>query len=545
MPCSPGEALKTLPSPPERHAGTILLPVLVLLIILPLMAAFKPVFEGGMFRNLGRALAEPRFVRSFAYGLAQAAASSLLAASIGIPAAFLLARRRFPGKRILSALSAVPFCVPPLIIAIGFVLYYGREGFLNRGIMQAFGLSEPPIHFLYSFTGVVMAHGFYNFPVVMRFVGDAWATVPRAQEDAAKMLGASDLRVFLTITLPSILPSLGAALSLVFLMCFYSFVIVLLFGGPGVGTPEVELYRAARFTFDRPLASAFALVETLVAMTALAAYAFFENRAVGNRRDMERIRPAGFNTAGGKVLAILFGLFIIIFFLGPLSSIVVESLAVRTRAHGNTAFGFGNYLTIFSNRTIGIAFLNTIMLGLSSAMLAAITGFIFSVKLKKSGSTFISQVLPLLPLGVSSVVLAYGWSSVLGKSSVLGIVAVQAVSAYPFSLRAIQSSVGVSDERYVELARMLGSSRVGAILRIRLPMAAPALASGFALAFAMSAGDANAIIAAPVSGFETLASMLYRLAGAYRFNEACAVAVLLALATSFIFFMKDARDALS
>ena len=76
-------------------------------------------------------------------------------------------------------------------------------------------------------------------------------------------------------------------------------------------------------------------------------------------------------------------------------------------------------------------------------------------------------------------------------------------------------------------------------------MAAPSIASGFALAFAMSAGDANAIIAAPVSGFETLALLLYRLAGSYRLNEACAAAVVLAAGTGFVFFWKDARDGLA
>nr|HPG87998.1 ABC transporter permease subunit [Spirochaetales bacterium] len=155
---------------------------------------------------------------------------------------------------------------------------------------------------------------------------------------------------------------------------------------------------------------------------------------------------------------------------------------------------------------------------------------------------FLSKTLPLLPLGVSGVVLAYGWNSALGRSSTLAVAAVQAVSAYPFALRAIQSSVGLSDERYVEAARCLGSSRLGAALRVRLPMAASSIASGFAFAFAMSAGDANALIAAPVAGFETLALMLYRLAGSYRLNEACAAAVLLAIGTGFIFFIKDASD---
>jgi len=525
--------------------SAVLLPALVTMICIPLVAAFAPVFEGGVLTNLGRAFDEPRFIRSFSYGLSQAFVSSLLAAAIGIPAAFLLARRKFPGKRVLSALSAIPFCVPPLIIAIGFVLYYGREGMLNKFLMHVFGLSEAPVQFLYSFSGVVMAHGFYNFPIVMRFVADAWATVPKAHGDAARLLGASEIKVFLTITLPSILPALGAAMSLVFLMCFYSFVIVLLFGGPGVGTPEVELYRAARFSFDRPLASAFALMETMVAMAVLALYAYFENKTVGERRVVEHAKAIPFQSAGGVVFAILFGIFITIFFLGPLFAIVAESFVVRAKVPGANYPGLGNYISIFSNSSLWAALMNTIVLGVSSAILASVAGFLFSIGLKRAGSTLVAKVLPLLPLGVSGVVLAYGWSTVLGRSSIFGIVAVQAVAAYPFSLRAIQSSVGIADERFVEAARMLGSTRTGAILRVSLPLATPALLSGFALAFAMSAGDANAIIAAPVSGFETLASMLYRLAGAYRFNEACAVAVLLTLATGFVFFIKDARNALS
>lgn len=523
-------------------SGAVLFPALAIIVLVPLLAAFAPLLDGGALFNLGRALSEPRFTGSFGYALAQAGASALLAALVGIPGAFLVARRRFPGRRLLSALSAVPFCVPPLIIAIGFVLYYGREGALNHFLMALFRLDDPPLGFLYSFAGVVMAHGFYNFPVVMRFVGDAWASAPRRHEEAARLLGASERRIFLTITVPSILPALGAALSLVFLMCFYSFVIVLLFGGAGVGTPEVELYRAARFEFDRPLASSFALVETIVAMLVLTVYGVFERRAARDRRDAEWAAPEPFRSAAGRLAALAYGAFIVIFFIGPLASIFAESLHVRTSAHGAGVWGLGNYASLFARRGFLIAAGNTMALGLGSALLASATGFALSVGLKRTRSTFLSRVLPLLPLGVSSVVLAYGWNMALGRTSVLALAMVQAVSAYPFALRAIQSSVGLADERYVEAARTLGSSRLGSALRVRLPIAAPSVLSGFALAFAMSAGDANAIIAAPVSGFDTVALMLYRLAGSYRFDEACAAAVVLALATGIVFFLKDARD---
>ncbi len=531
----------------KRGLGFALFPSLALLVAAPLGAAFLPLFRSpGALSNLVAALGDQRFLSSFGFGLGQAVASSLLALAIGLPGAFFLAKRVFPGKRFLSALSAVPFCVPPLIVAIGFVLYYGRQGYLNRALMAIFGLDAPPLDFLYSFKGVVLAHAFYNFPLVMRLVGDAWAGANKAQEEAAALLGASKPRVFFTISLPSILPAIGSSLSLVFLLCFYSFVLVLLFGGPGVGTPEVELYRAARFDFNKGLAAAFALVESAVAFLVLAIYAHLERRVAGQRAEPAlRSKPTAIAGAGEKAAAIAYGLFIAVFFLGPLFCVALESLVVKAGKFGAGLFGLANYAALFSSASFGRAALNTLALGLASAAMAAALGFVFSIALKKSRSAFLGSVLPMAPLAVSSVVLAYGWSELLGGSSVFAIAAVQAVAAYPFILRSIQGSIGLSDERYVEAALTLGSGRLGAALKIRLPLALPALLSGFAFAFAISAGDANALIVAPVRGFETLALTLYRLAGSYRFNEACAAAVLLGLATALVFFLKDARDAVA
>ena len=526
-----------------KAGGTILFLVPLLLIALPLLAAFSPLFVGGAVSNLTKALAEPRFIKSFGYGLSQAGVSTVLALAIGLPGAYLMAMKRFPGKRILAALSSVPFCVPPLIVAIAFVLYYGRNGWLNTILMKLFSLDAPPVTFLYSFGGIVLTHGFYNFPLIIRMVGDAWSMAPQSHEEAAALLGASRFKIFLTVTLPSLAPAIGAAASLVFLLCFFSFVIVLLFGGPGVATPEVELYRAARFEVDRPLASAFALAETLVALVVLWLYAAFEKKASLERVDSVQPRKTSpIHSARGLFLAVLYGICLLVFFIGPLTSIVFESFSVRSSAHGAGTIGAGNYIELFQGGGFPAIMGNTIWLGLASAGLASIAGFMFSIGLKNHRSPLLSRVLPMLPLAVSGIVLAYGWSRILGGGSALAVVSVQAVSAYPFILRAIQGSIGISDEKYAEAALTLGSSRLGAILRIRLPLALPALLSGFAFAFAISAGDANALIIAPVAGLETLALYLFRLAGSYRFNEACAAAVVLAVITGFVFFMKDSYD---
>ncbi len=489
-----------------------------------------------------RALSEPRFLKSFAFGLSQALASTVFAVLIGMPAAFLLARRTFHGKPLLGALAAVPFCVPPLIMAIGFVLFYGRNGYLNRFLQALTGSTEPPVTFLYSFWGIVLIHGLYNFPLVMRMTADAWVRVPGSQEEAAALLGAGKPRIFFTVTLPSIAPSIGAAASLTFLLCFFSFVIVLMFAPPGTATPEVELYRAARFDFDQSLAAAFALAETCVAMAVLCLYALFEKLAVPQRREVgDAFKAQALHSAGGKFLLAVFGFMVAVFLAGPLVSVLIESLLVRSR--GKAGLGFGNYAGLFSSGEFLASGANTLLIGIASAILASIAGFVFSVRAQKKNSLFHGTIFPMLPLAISGIALAYGWTRLLGTSTFLTIAAVQAVSTYPFILRAIQGSLGNADRKYADAARTLGSGNLGVTLRIRLPLALPSMLSGFAFAFAISAGDANAVIIAPVPGMNTLAGYLYRLAASYRFNEACAVAVVLGVISASIFLLKDIRDA--
>ena len=105
-------------------------------------------------------LAMGRLLAAFRFTLTEALLSSIVAIAIGLPAAFLVARRDFPGRRALLALSGVPLCIPPMIIALAFVLFYGRQGYLNTFLMKYGDFSEPPVTFLYSLAGVVIAHGF-------------------------------------------------------------------------------------------------------------------------------------------------------------------------------------------------------------------------------------------------------------------------------------------------------------------------------------------------------------------------------------------------
>ncbi|MEE3313875.1 MAG: iron ABC transporter permease, partial [Treponema sp.] len=137
--------------------------------LIPYLKAVSPAFEG----NGGGPI--PQILRITAYTFEEAILSTALAALIGIPAAYFVSKKRFFGRSLLRSLGAVPLCIPPLIVALAYISTFGMNGIFNRTLMSVFSLKEAPFPYLYSFAGVVLTQGFYNFPLVMISVADRWS----------------------------------------------------------------------------------------------------------------------------------------------------------------------------------------------------------------------------------------------------------------------------------------------------------------------------------------------------------------------------------
>jgi thiamine transport system permease protein len=484
----------------------------------------------------------PRIFSALRFTLTEALLSSLVAAIIGIPAAFLVARRRFPGRRLLLSLSGVPLCVPPVIIALAFVLFYGRQGYLNSFLMHAFGLATPPVTFLYSLAGVVIAHGFYNFPVVLRTLAQVWERLPEDEAEAALTLGASPARVFLTITLPRLSGAIFSSAVLVFLYCFFSFVIVLLFGGIGGTTLEVELYQAARATLDFRMAGVIAIVETVAAVGIVCLYAALQSRlsagTEGVRPVRERLPLKGM---GERIAAISFLFFILVFFIGPLVSILVRSFTVSPG--GLYAAGvrpsLDPWLTLFGRGSFARAFASTLTVALAVAVISTLAGLFFALLEERRSARAFFRVVPLAPLAVSSVMLGFGWTILVPRGNVACLALAQSAIAWPFAWTQIRSSLDRIPRGVPEAASLLSPDGLDVDLRVRVPLAWKGILSGAGLVFAISAGDASLPLVLSLGRFENLALMLYRLVGSYRFAEACACAVVLALLSGFVFFLQE------
>lgn len=513
---------------------------LLLVTLLPFAAfvmASGGVPNGGMAASLLSALSKPSTRSALRFTLLQSAASTLLALVVGLPGAWLVGRFRFRSRRFLMALSAVPFCLPPLLVVLSFVAYYGKAGLLAR-IMGVFGLAAPDSGaFLYGFPGIVAVHAFYNFPLVVQTVGSIWSRIPPSREEAARTLGAGRFRAFISGTLPSLLPAIAQSASLVFLFCFFSFTVVLVFGGLAGSTLEVEIYRAVRFSGDRDTALALGLVQTIVALACTACFGLLDGRNKAVARDLGRVGPGKKPHGAVSVILGLYLATVSFFFLGPLFALALQAFTVRGPGSA-MSLGFGNFARLAGGFQAPLpkALLGSLATAVPAALLAVALGLAASISLKKSRAFDLALA---LPLAISPAITALGWGYLFPNGAVAAIVLGQAAAVWPFAARSLSGSLAALDRDKRQAARTLGAGPLRSFLDADLPAIGPSVAAACAFSFSMAAGDTNVPLVLGRGEIDTLPLLIYRLASAYRFPEACAAGLILALLTGIAFFLKE------
>lgn len=135
----------------------------------------------------------------------------LFSLPVGLAVAWLLSRRDFPGKTVLNGLVHLPLILPPVVTGYLLLLSFGRKGPIGGFLEQNLGLI-----FSFRWTGAALAAAVMGFPLLVRSIRLSLDAVDTRLEDAASTLGASPARVFLTITLPLILPGMLAGAILAF-----------------------------------------------------------------------------------------------------------------------------------------------------------------------------------------------------------------------------------------------------------------------------------------------------------------------------------------
>jgi molybdate transport system permease protein len=153
----------------------------------------------------------PEEWQAVALSLRVSLVATLASLPLGILVAVALARWRFPGKAVLNGLVHLPLILPPVVTGYLLLLTFGRQGWIGAALWEGFGVT-----LAFRWTGAALAAAVMAFPLMVRAIRLSVEAVDPRLEQAAATLGARRAAVFLTVTLPLILPGILAGAVLAF-----------------------------------------------------------------------------------------------------------------------------------------------------------------------------------------------------------------------------------------------------------------------------------------------------------------------------------------
>lgn len=248
-------------------------PLLVLggIFFLPLLELVRQSLAGGVMYYV-RVLQTRIFIAAPGHTLQIGLLSTLGCLVLGSVLAVLLTFAPFPGAAAISRFIDVFLAYPSFLVALSLTFIYGAAGLVNGALMQLLHTPQPPLNFLYTTTGVVLAETTFYTPFVMRPLLAAFSMIERSQLEVALCLGANPRQVLREIILPAALPALLAGSSLCLMLTLNEFGIIFYLGAKGVITLPMLIYGKAIQEFDYAQASVIAVVSILLSLALYALY---------------------------------------------------------------------------------------------------------------------------------------------------------------------------------------------------------------------------------------------------------------------------------
>ena len=492
--------------------------------------------DGALLAPLRDVLTDPYLQQVARFTLGQALASTLLTLLVGMPVAAVLSTLDFRGRRVIEAATIVPFVLPTVVVGTAFVALLGRLA--------------PVVDLRRTTFAILLAHVFFNVSVVVRTVGGLWRHLDAAPVLAARTLGATRLRAFLHVTLPRLRPAIGAAAAVVFLFTFTSFGVVLILGGPGRSTLEVEIHRATSQLLDLRTAAALSVLQLLAVVATLGVYDRTRRRHAARplARAALSLRPAA-GPRDRMAIAGMLGLLMLVQGL-PLLALVERSLRV------GDGWGLAHFRSLGAptreavmSVAPAVAVRNSLLFALAATLIAMVVGT--SAALAAVGGSRAGRLMDgalMMPLGTSAVtlglglLLAFRTGAFAGRGAILLVPLAQALVAVPFVVRTMLPVLRGIDRRLREAAATLGAAPRRVWREIDLPIVSRAglVAAGFA--FAVTVGEFGATIFVARASNPTVPVAIHRalgLPGAVNLGRAMALSVLLALITGTTVLLID------
>jgi len=453
----------------------------------------------------------------------QSLVSTAFALVIALPLAFVTANFRFKAQRLTTSLVSVPFILPSIVVGVAFL-----QILPNSFHRTAFAL--------------ILAHTYFNFGFTSRLITARWLQIHPHLDDAARTLGASPLRLFTTVTLPLLSKAITNAALIVFTLCFTSYGVVRILGGPSRSTLETEIYFRAIQLGDVSGAMLLSALQILIIISLFVV----TTRASRNRFEQSTrptiSRQKSLQTRKQKFIATTIISIATVFAIVPLLAIAFKSI------NTNSKFTTTAWRTIFTSPEISHSLIKTLTYAVIAMTLATLLGLLSACSVAYNNNFRLISGLTTLPIVISAVSIGLGiiitfdtkpfdWR---GTQFMLPLA--HALVALPLAMRVILPVLQAIPDSLRQASSVLGASPQQTWLNIDLKIIRRAVISAAAISAAVSIGEFGASSFLARRGAETLPITISRLLsrpGDSLQSQAFALATLLAIFSLITIFVID------
>jgi iron(III) transport system permease protein len=516
--------------------------VLGYLVIAPLVRLQGRAFEDGGYE---RAFTGPRIGRTIAYTVGLAVGSLVIALVLGTLLAW--AATRLPRRLgFLRLFPILPIVVPAIANVVGWAfLLSPRPGYLNAQLRRLpwwDHLTEGPID-VYSMPWIVIITGFGLTAFVYLFVSAGFENIGSEHIEAAQTSGAPPWKVFLTVTLPLLRPTLIYGGGVALLLGLGQFTGPLLLGSnSGISVITTDMYRHVSQTpVEYGVAAAlgspllvFGIVVVLV-----------QKLLLGNQRRFVTHGGRAFRSEGrpSRLAAVAIVAYALVATILPIAALVIVSLSNYWSGEIQTEFfSFNNFRTIFDQAAVTEAITNSVTFSLIAVAISLPLGFV-AASLLVRGRRYrvqrsILDFVVSMPLGIPAVIFGVGFllTYTEGPFVLYGtpwvVILVYVTLMMPFATRMQLSALIALGDAYTEASRVSGAGLLRTNLRVILPLMRSSLGGAAALMFVLLTHEFSASLLVRSSTTQVMGTVLFDFWGNGGYPLVAAVALIMTVVTA-------------
>ncbi|MCF0238084.1 MAG: iron ABC transporter permease, partial [Sphaerochaetaceae bacterium] len=391
-------------------------------------------FHGFTLDNFKQFITSNLYKKSLKNSLIVSVSVMLLSLLIGVPMGYCVARVKMPGKNLILSLGILPIIMPSFVGAFTWIILLGNKGIVRYVLNLVLGPLGIQLPSIYGMAGMIFCMTMTYYPFVFQLSYGAFASANSLLEESAMLMGASRSRIMRTITLPLIMPSIGAGALLVFVRAIGNFGIPAMIGGDTYVLPTLIYFEVNGF-WNMNGASAIAVVNVLITVFIL----WFQKYIV-SRHEYETISATHtelkqHESLGARILAIVFCAIILIFSLLPQITIIIMSFFKKWVGLLPTGFTLENYTRIPSYSSHEL--FNSFFLSITATLLCAIIGSIIAyiTERKKPKGAALLEISVMAPFILPGTVVSIALLSAFSGNSIIRLTGTYAIIIISYIIR--------------------------------------------------------------------------------------------------------------